>query len=117
MKFLIKLLIVGSTLFFAETAFEMYFLTLLNGQQMLFFSLAHIAPGAIWVVVLSGIAFICLAICISVIILLNFLGVMNSEQNYIKVISIIFIIQLVHTVLLLTYDFWAGALFKNGGII
>jgi hypothetical protein len=29
---------------FFETAFEMYFLTPLQGPQMLFFSLAHIAP-------------------------------------------------------------------------
>jgi hypothetical protein len=79
--------------------------------------LAHIAPGAIWVVILSGLSFICLAVCISVTILLNFLGVMNSGRNYIKVLSIILIIQLVHTILFLTYDLWAGAFFKNGGVM
>jgi TRAP-type C4-dicarboxylate transport system permease small subunit len=39
-----NLLIAASLIFFLETAFEMYFLTLTQGQQMLDFSLVHIAP-------------------------------------------------------------------------
>ena len=52
-----KFLIAASLPFFLDTVFEMYLLTLTQGQQMLFFSLAHIAPALLLVVWLSCIAF------------------------------------------------------------
>jgi hypothetical protein len=111
-KTLGNILISASSIFFIVTAFEMYLLTLVQGRQMLFFSLVHIAPGFFLIIVaLSGIAFVCLAICALVVVVLNLMGKMDSGGNYPRMMLIILLIQVVHTALLLTYDYWAAALF------
>ena len=102
-------LIAASSLFFLETAFEMYFLTLLHRQQMLFFSLAHLAPMALVIVFLSGIAFLCLAIFALVVQLIRINGKLNPV-GYARFMLIVLCVQVIHIVLLLTYDAWAPAL-------
>lgn len=112
MKTLGNILIAASLVFFIETAFEMYLLTLIHGQQLLFFSLAHVAPGFLLIMALSGIAFVCLAIFALVVVVLNRLGKVDSGGNYPRTMLIILLIQVVHTTLLVTYDYWAAALFS-----
>jgi mannose/fructose/N-acetylgalactosamine-specific phosphotransferase system component IIC len=102
-------LIAASSLFFIETAFEMYFLTLLHGQQMIFFSLAHLAPVALVIVFLSGIAFLCLAIFALVVQLIRINGKLNPAIGYARFMLIVLCVQVIHIVLLLTYDAWAPA--------
>jgi len=116
LKIIRNILIAASALFFLESAFEMYFLTLLQGQQMLFFSLAHITPFALVVVILSGLAFVCLAVFALVIQLLRITRKLSCCPTFAKSMLVIFCVQLVHAVLLLTYDAWAASLFPNRGI-
>lgn len=61
----------AGSVFFIESAFETYLLTPMRGRQMLFFSLAHIAPGFFWVVALPGLAFAALAVFAFVVVLLS----------------------------------------------
>ena len=116
MKILGNILLAASSLFFVETAFEMYVLTLLQGQQMLFFSLAHIAPVALGIVALSGIAFVGLAMFAFTVQLMRFKGKWSTGAWYPKFMLIVLCVQVIHIVLLLTYDAWASALF-SGSVI
>ena len=116
LKWVGNTLIAASALFFLDTAFEMYFLTLMQGQQMLGFSLAHIAPAILVLVLLSGIAFMGLAVFALVIQILKLTGRLKSLGRYSTFMLIVLCVQIVHGVLLLTYDRWAAALFPNGGI-
>jgi hypothetical protein len=83
---------------------------------MLFFSLAHIAPFALVVIFLSGLAFVCLAVFALVIQVLSLIRRLSNTPGFAKLMRVIFCVQLVHIVLLLTYDAWAGALFSNRGL-
>ena len=105
-----KFLIAASLPFFLDTAFEMYLLTLTQGQQMLFFSLAHIAPILLLIVWLSGIAFACLMVFALGVVILNLAGVLKAEKSYARMMLIILLAQVAHTALFLTYDGWASAL-------
>jgi hypothetical protein len=116
LKIIANILIAASALFFLESSFEMYFLTFVQGQQMLFFSLAHIAPFALVVIFLSGLAFVCLAVFALVIQVLSLTRRLSNTPGFAKLMRVIFCVQLVHIVLLLTYDAWAGALFSNRGL-
>jgi len=116
LKIIANILIAASALFFLESSFEMYFLTFVQGQQMLFFSLAHIAPFALVVIFLSGLAFVCLAVFALVIQVLSLTRRLSNTPGFAKSMRVIFCVQLVHIVLLLTYDAWAGALFSNRGL-
>jgi hypothetical protein len=94
----------------------MYFLTLLQGQQMLGFSLAHIAPAIIGLVLLSGIFFLCLAVFALGVQVMRFAGLLKSSARYARFLLVILCVQIIHAALFLTYDCWAAALFANGGI-
>ena len=110
MKTFGNILIAASLPFFLETSFEMYLLTPLHGQQMLFFSVAHIAPLAFLLILgLSGLAFGCLALFALATLILNFAGVINTGKGYARAMLIILSVQAVHTILFLTYDLWAPA--------
>jgi TRAP-type C4-dicarboxylate transport system permease small subunit len=112
LKLIGNLLIAASSIFFLETGFEMYFLTLTQGQQMLGFSLVHIAPaGVILLVFLSGIAFICLAGFALFLQILKLAGRLKSLGRYSTFMLAVLCVQIVHGVLLMTYDRWAAALF------
>ena len=104
-----KFLIVVSLPFFLDTAFEMYLLTLAHGPQMLFFSLAHIAPVFLIVVWLSGVAFACLGVFALGVVTLNLVGVLDAGRSYSKLMLVILLVQVIHTALLITYDGWAPA--------
>lgn len=105
-------LIAASSLFFFETAFEMYFLTLTQGQQMLGFSFVHIAPPiVILLVFLSGIAFLCLAGFALVIQVIRLSGSLKSLSGYSTFMLVVLCVQIIHGTLLLTYDRWAATLF------
>src|ERR1700752_5357012 len=88
-----NILIAASALFFLESSFEMYFLTLVQGQQMLFLSLAHIAPLALVVIFLSGLAFVALAVFALVIQLLRVTGRLNCSLAFAKLMLVIFGVQ------------------------
>ena len=107
-----KFLIAASLPFFLETSFEMYLLTLMHGQQMLFFSLVHIAPWLLALVAVSGIAFLCLAVFALGVVILNPLGVISIEGRHARMMLVILLVQVAHTALLLTYERWASALFS-----
>ena len=104
-------LVVASALFFLETSFEMYFLTLTQGQQMLGFSLAHIAPWLLGLVFISGIAFLALAVFAVVLQILKLTGRLGPLARYARFMLIVLCFQVIHGVLLVTYDGWAAALF------
>jgi hypothetical protein len=104
-------LVVASALFFLETSFEMYFLTLKQGQQMLGFSLVHIAPWLLGLVLISGIAFLALAVFALALQILQLMGRLETLARYARFMLVVLCVQVVHGVLLLTYDRWAVALF------
>jgi hypothetical protein len=104
-------LVIASSLFFVETSFEMYFLTLTQGQQMLGFSLAHIAPWLLGLVFISGVAFLGLAVFALVLQIQKLTGSLKPVARYAKFMLVILCVQIVHGVLLVTYDRWATALF------
>ena len=111
-KLIGNLLVAASSVFFLETAFEMYFLTLTQGQQMLGFSLVHIAPS--WVIIfvfISGLAFICLATFALALQILKLAGRLKSLGRYSTFMLVVLCVQIVHGVLLMTYARWAAALF------
>ncbi len=110
------ILIVASGLFFFETAFEMYFLTPLQGPQMLFFSLAHIAPITLPILIMSGLAFICLMVFASLLQVSRFNSWSGARSSYRKAMLIVLCVQIIHVSLLVTYEHWAIALFANRGI-
>ena len=85
----------------------MYLLTILQGPQMLFFSLAHIAPAALILVALSGVAFICLALFAVVMQVLRSMGKLDSSVGYAKFMLIVLCVQVIHIVMLLTYERWS----------
>ena len=110
-----NMLVAASSVFFLQTSFEMYFLTLTRGPQMLFFSMAHGAPIFFLLVLLSGIAFVCLGLWAFGVTVLSLAGKLNISGNYRRLMLIVLIVQVVHSALLLTYERWASALFANGG--
>lgn len=112
MKKLGNALIAASSLFFVESAFEMYLLTYMHGHQMLFFSLAHVSFVLFCAVALSGVAFAALAVFALVIVSSNLLGRSGAGGSYHRLMLSVLLVQSVHTILLLTYDWWAGALFS-----
>ena len=111
-----NVLVAASSLFFLETSFEMYFLTLTRGPQMLFFSIAHGAPLFFLLVLLSGIVFVGLALLTFMAIVLSVVGKLDISANYRRLMLIVLCVQVVHLALFLTYDRWALALFANGDI-
>jgi TRAP-type C4-dicarboxylate transport system permease small subunit len=108
LKIVGNILIAASSLFLVETGLEMYVLTLLQGPQMLFFSLAHIAPAALVLVALSAIAFVCLALFAFVIQVLRLTGKLNSNYGYAKFMLVVLGVQVIHVALLLTYERWSA---------
>ena len=110
-KILGTLLVAASSFFFLETAFEMYFLTVTQGPQMVGFSLAHIAPGILILLFVSGIAFIALAIFALVLQILKVAGRLKSLGRYSTFMLVALCVQIAHGVLLMTYDRWSAALF------
>ena len=116
MEIIVKILIVASSLFFLETAFEMYLLTPLQGPQMLFFSLAHIAPIALPILFMSGLAFICLMVFASLLQISRLNSWFASAQSYRNSMLIILCVQVIHLSLLITYDHWSVAVLANRGI-
>jgi hypothetical protein len=117
LKWIGNILIIASSLFFVETAFEMYLLTVTQGPQMLFFSLVHIAPALFGLVVLSGVAFLCLAVFAFGVQVMKLAGRLKTSGRYSTFMLIILCVQVIHAALLLTYDRWALALFSGGGNI
>jgi hypothetical protein len=86
----------------------MYLLTILQGPQMLFFSLAHITPAALILVALSGVAFICLALFAVVVQVLRLMGKLDSNLGYAKFLLIVLCVQVIHVAMLLTYERWSA---------
>jgi hypothetical protein len=97
--------------FLFQSAYEMYYLTFTQGQQMIFFSLIHSSSLYLWVVLGSALAFFFLEAYALVVLVLKILGKLGSWNNYPWKMLIVLLIQLVHTVLFITYDSWAVALF------
>ena len=83
---------------------------------MLFFALAHIAPIALPILFMSGLAFICLMVFAALLQVSRFNYCLAAAQSYRKGMLIILCVQVSHISLLITYDHWAVALFANRGI-
>lgn len=112
-----NILVAASSVFFLETSFEMYVLTLRRGPQMLFYPLAHgssLLPPLL--VALSGVAFICLAAFALVVVISGLAGKARSSGRYPRFLLIVLCVQVIHTALIVTYDRWASALFADGGV-
>jgi hypothetical protein len=90
----------------------MYFLTLTQGQQMLGFSLAHIAPWLLGLVFISAVAFLALAVFAVVLQVLRLMKGLEPLARYASFMLVVLCVQVVHGVLLVTYDRWAAALFR-----
>ena len=117
LKVIRQVLVALSGWFFLESAFEMYILTPLHGPQMLFFSLAHIAPLLLLpILFVSGLAFICLMVFAAALQVGRFNSGLGEGQRVRNVMLIILCVQAVHIGLLLTYDHWAIALFAMRSI-
>ncbi len=111
------ILIAASSPFFFESAFEMYLLTLIHGHQMLFFSFIHIASVfGVLLLALSLFAYLCLALFAAIVVALKLMGKLSLWGSYPRMMEIILLIQVIHTILFVTYDRWASALFSGGGI-
>lgn len=115
MRKLGNVLIAGSSLFFFETAFEMYVLTIMHGPQMLGFWMVHIARGFFILVMLSGLIYLCLAVFAFVVVIMNLVGKLGTAKGYARLMLIVLAVQIIHTTLLLTYDYWVAVLFPRGG--
>lgn len=114
MKKLGNILVTGSSLFFLETAIEMYILTPLYGKQMLFFSLIHIAPPLMMIVLgLSAMAYIALIIFMFFWLVKSMIKKSRTSHEFTTGSLMILLILIVHTTLLLTYERWAPVLFPN----
>ena len=108
LKWLGNTLIALSLLFFLETSFEMYFLTFMQGPQMLGFSLIHIAPPIVLVILfLSAISFLFLAAFALVVQIVRLTGRLKSASHYARFLLVVVCVQVIHGVLLLTYDRWS----------
>ena len=115
MRKLGNILVVGSSLFFIETAFEMYVLTVIHGPQMLGFSMVHIARGFFMLVMLSGLIYLCLGVFAFGVVILNLVGKLGTAKGYARLMLLVLGVHIIHTVLLLTYDYWASVLFPRSG--
>jgi hypothetical protein len=116
LKWIGNILIAASSLFFFETAFEMYPLTFARGPQMLLFSLVHTAPVLFGLVLLSEVAFLCLAIFAFGIQVMSLAGRLKTAGRYSGFMLILLCVQVIHAGLMLTYNRWAVALFSGRGI-
>ena len=86
-------------------ALEMYLVTLFN-PQMLFYSLSHGLPVFIAIFSLSGIFFLLLMLVNFVLLILNSLK-FNSGLP-IRIVSLIFVFQLIHMGAIFTYEMWSS---------
>ncbi len=97
--------------FFFESAFEMYGLTLIRGQQMLFFSITHTGSTLVLTsLLLSWVCFAALTIYSGWVAVLRFFSVRSYKDNFGRIFTIAFAVTLTHTILLMTYDHWARLL-------
>ena len=78
---------------------------------MLGFSLAHIAPWLLGLVFISGVAFVGLALFALALQVLKLMGRLKPLARYANFMFVVLCVQIVHGVLLVTYDRWAAALF------
>jgi hypothetical protein len=93
---------------FLESAFEMYGLTLVRGQQMLFFSIIHTASALVTTLLfLSWICFIGLVLHSGGVAVLRVFSAHRCKDNFGSIFTVVFAITLTHTILLTTYDYWA----------
>ena len=94
---------------FCQSAFEMYFLTVAQGPQMLFFSFLHRAPElVISMMQLSILAFLASTVYNSALLVGLRRGKFEFLLNKKEILVVVLVVQLVHITLLLTYFFWAG---------
>lgn len=105
-----NILVAGASLFFIETAFEMYVATAIRGPQMIGFGIAHGGTGLLLIVLLSAVIYVCLGVFALSVIIISFLGRAHPTKNYLRMMLIILTIQVIHTSLLLTYEHWSRLL-------
>ena len=106
------LLVLLAAPFFFRTAFEMYFLTVMHGPQMLFFSLMHTAgPALLLVLACSGVSFLLLALYS--VIACGRLILRKTTGEHEKTFTWILGLQLLHIALLCLYDYWSP-IFEGG---
>ena len=87
------------------TALEMYLVTLFN-PQMLFYSLSHGLPLFMAIFSLSGIFFLLLMLVNLVLLILNALKFKTGLP--IRIVSLIFVFQLIHMWVIFTYEAWSS---------
>ena len=86
----------------------MYGLTLVRGQQMLFFSIMHTAGALLLtLLLLSWVSFAALTIYSGGIVVLRYFSARTCKDNFGRIFTIVFAVALTHTILLTTYDHWA----------
>ncbi len=89
----------------------MYGLTLIRGQQMLFFSITHTGSTLVLTsLLLSWVCFAALTIYSGWVAVLRFFSVRSYKDNFGRIFTIVFAVTLTHTILLMTYDHWARLL-------
>lgn len=107
-----NILLAGSLLFFLETAFEMYVLTMLRGPQMIGFSIAHVKQILLVLVLVSALCYLCLLAFAAVVSTIYLAGRTGVSIGYGRFMIGVFLIQVVHLSLLLSYDSWSSRFFS-----
>jgi hypothetical protein len=96
---------------FLESAYEMYGLTLVRGEQMLFFSITHTGGAFVLALLLfSWVCFTALIIYSGSITALRFFSVRSCKDTFGRIFTVVFAVTLSHMILLATYGYWAGLL-------
>lgn len=107
-------LFAGTILLFLIDGFEVYFLTLTRGPQMVYFSMVHLGGPYLYLFTLGVLAFHLHALYVVVILLLRWFRRIGPFDRLLRASVYLFGLQAVHFVLLMTYDVWSYALFYRG---
>lgn len=103
----LRLLAIASAPFLLESAFEMYVLTLVNGPQNLFFSIAHLWPIAMVIIAISGLSSLCLLTLMLATTLGPAVRSVRGGERFPLARVVVTTLLGVHLVLLATYGVWA----------
>lgn len=107
-------LLAASLFYLQRSFFELYYLTALQGPQMIFFSIVHLWPE--WLLYLffaSGLAYYTYVIFALVISLVSFFKKLTGHNRYINFVRISLLFLGVHLILEMTYGKWSYALFSK----
>jgi hypothetical protein len=107
-------LLVGTVLLFLIDAYEVYFLTLTRGPQMVYFTMVHMGGPYLYLFMIGVLAFHLHALFVVVVLLMRWFGRIGPFDRLLRVSVYVFAAQALHFLLMLTYDSWSYGLFGTG---